>query len=78
MEIEEGLLVGTVPGLSNNLGVHREPYCLLESLKEVLQKLTNLDLRLLQGTSGFKGQIHVPMCIIHHGKVTTGSCCLFR
>ena len=38
-----------MPGLSNNLGVHREPYCLLESLKEVLQKLTNLDLDSYEG-----------------------------
>ena len=35
----------------------------LESLKEALQKCTNLDLYSYEGQMIFKGQIPVPMCI---------------
>ena len=58
------------------------PIAFLESLKEALQKFTNLDLRLLQGTGDFKGQISVPMCITCQDKVITAPVaeprCLFR
>ena len=61
---------------------NENPIAFLERLKEALQKFTNLDFRLFQGTCDFKGQIPVPMCIRHQDKVTTataaGPCCLFR
>ena len=61
---------------------NKNPIAFLERLKEALQKFMNLDLRLLQGTGDFTGQIPVPMCIRHQDKVTTatvaGPCCLFR
>ena len=40
---------GTVPSLSNNSGAQQEPHCLLERLKEALQKFTNLDLDSSEG-----------------------------
>ena len=42
---------------------NENPTAFPERLKEALQKFTNLDLRLLQGTGDFKGQIPVPMRI---------------
>ena len=47
------------------------PIAFLESLKEALQKFTNLDLDSYEGD--FKGQITVPMCIRHQDKATTST-----
>ena len=58
-----------MPGLSNNLGVRGEPYCLSGKSKRGTPKVYQSEL--LQGTGGFKGQIPVPLCIIYQDKVTT-------
>ena len=67
MEIEiEGslLVVGLCPVSAITQEPNENPIAFLETLKEALQKFTNLDLlRLLRGTGDFKGQIPVPMCI---------------
>ena len=64
MEIEGSLLV---VGLCSVSAVTQEsienPIAFLESLKEALQKCTNLDLYSYEGQMIFKGQIPVPMCI---------------
>ena len=67
MEIEiEGslLVVGLCPVSAITQEPNENPIAFLETLKEALQKFTNLDLlRLLRGTGDFKGQIPVPMYI---------------
>ena len=83
MEIEGSLLiVGLCPVSVVTQEPNENPIAFLERLKEALQKFTNLDFRLFQGTGDFKGKIPVPMCIRHQDKVTTataaGPCCLFR
>ena len=71
MEIEGSLLV---VGLCLVSAITQEsnenPIAFLESLKEALQKFTNLDLDSYE-TGDFKGQIPVPMYIKHQNKVTT-------
>ena len=82
MEIERSLAVVLCPVSAITQQPNKNPIAFLERLKEALQKFTNLDLRLLRGTSDFKGQIPVPMCIRHQDKDTTatpaGHCRLFR
>ena len=83
METEGSLLlVGLCPVSAITQEPNENPIAFLERLKEALQKFTNLDFRLFQGTCDFKGQIPVPMCIRHQDKVATataaGPCCLFR
>ena len=74
MEIEGSLLaVGLCPVSAITQEPNKNPIAFLERLKEALQKFMNLDLRLLQGTGDFKGQILDPVCIIHQDKVTTGT-----
>ena len=71
MEVEGSLLV---VGLCLVSAITQEsnenPIVILESLKEALQKFTNLDLDSYE-TGDFKGQIPVPMYIKHQNKVTT-------
>ena len=84
METEGSLLlVGLCPVSAITQEPNENPIAFLETLKEALQKFTNLDLlRLLRGTGDFKGQIPIPMCNKYQNKVTTatatGLCCLFR
>ena len=86
MEIEiEGslLVVGLCPVSAITQEPNENPIAFLETLKEALQKFTNLDLlRLLRGTGDFKGQIPFPMCTRHQNQLRTaivaGPCCLFR
>ena len=83
MEIEGSLLiVGLCPVSATTQEPNENPHCLLERLKEALQKFTNLDFRLFQGIGDFKGRIPVPIYIRHQDKVTTaiaaGLCCLYR
>ena len=65
MEIEGSLLLlGLCLVSAITQEPNENPIAFLETLKEALQKFTNLDLlRLLRGTGDFKGQIPVPMCI---------------
>ena len=71
MEIEGSLLL---VGQCTVSAITQEPnenhIAFLESLKEALQKFTNLDLDSYE-TGDFKGQIPVPMYIKHQNKVTT-------
>ena len=62
---------GTVPGLNNDSVVQREPYCLSGKSKRGPPKVYQSGFRLLQGTSDFKVQIPISMCIRHQDKVTT-------
>ena len=83
MEIEGSLLiVGLCPVSAVTQEPNENPIAFLERLNEAVQKFTNLDFRLFQGTGDFKGQIPVPMCIRHQDKVTTataaGPCRLVR
>ena len=86
MEIEiEGslLVVGLCPVSAITQEPNENPIAFLETLKEALQKFTNLDLlRLLRGTGDFKGQSPFPMCTRHQNQLRTaivaGPCCLFR
>ena len=82
MEIEGCLLVVARRPVSATTQEPREkPIAFLESLKEALQKFTNLDLDSYE-TGDFKGQIPVPVCIRCQDKVTTaiasGLCHFFR
>ena len=65
IEIEGSLLVVRLcPVSAITQEPNENPIAFLETLKEALQKFTNLDLlRLLRGTGDFKGQIPVPVCI---------------
>ena len=64
MEIEGSLLVvGLCPVSAVTQESNENPIAFLESLKEALQKCTNLDLHSYEGQMIFKGQIPVPMCI---------------
>ena len=79
MEIEGSLLVvGLCPVSAVTQESNENPIAFLESLKEALQKCTNLDLYSYEGQMIFKGQIPN----VHQDKVTTaiaaGLCCLFR
>ena len=69
-------------GLSNNSGTQWESHCLYGKAKTGPTKVSQSRFRLLQCTGDFKGQIPVPICIIHKDKVTTaiasGLCFLFR
>ena len=71
MEIEGSLLVIVLCLISAITQESIEnTIAFLESLKEALQKFTNLDLDSYE-TGDFKGQIPVPMYIKHQNKVTT-------
>ena len=65
IEIEGSLLVVRLcPVSAITQEPNENPIAFLETLKEALQKFTNLDLlRLLRGAGDFKGQIPVPVCI---------------
>jgi len=72
MEIKGSLLVvGLCPVSAITQESSENPIAFLESLKEALQKFTNLDLDSYEGD--FKGQITVPMCIRHQDKATTST-----
>ena len=71
MEIEGSLLVIVLCLISAITQESIEnTIAFLESLKEALQKFTNLDLDSYE-TGDFQGQIPVPMYIKHQNKVTT-------
>ena len=71
MEIKGSLfIVGLCPVSAITQESKENPIAFLESLKEALQKFTNLDLDSYE-TGDFKGQIPVPMYIKHQNKVTT-------
>ena len=83
MEIEGSLLiVGLCPVSAVTQEPNENPIAFLERLKEAVQRFTNLDFRLFQGTGDFIGQIPVPVCIRHQDKLKTataaGPCCLVR
>ena len=83
MEIEGSLLVvGLCPVSAVTQESNENPIAFLESLKEALQKCTNLDLYSYEGQMIFKGQIPVAVCIRHQDKVTTataaGPSCLLK
>ena len=72
MEIKGSLLVvGLCPVSAITQESSENPIAFLESLKEALQKFTNLDLDSYEGD--FKGQITVPMCTRHQDKATTST-----
>ena len=72
MEIKGSLLVvGQCPVSAITQESSENPIAFLESLKEALQKFTNLDLDSYEGD--FKGQITVPMCTRHQDKATTST-----
>ena len=72
---------GTVPSLSNNRSPMRN-HCFSGKDRRGPPKVYQYGLRLLWGTSDFKGQIPVSVCIRHQDKgptaIAAGPYCLFR
>ena len=74
MKTEGSLLaVGLCSVSAITQGFNKNPIAFLESLKKSPLKVNQSELRFLQGTGDFKGQIPVPVCIRHQDKVTTAT-----